>query len=621
MGYVREIRQNSIDSHQVSPGYVLTFTRWSNRSTFNYKQNGNNLDVRPPLVVYSDAIQVTTSDTKKQQSPTVTMVLKGGDINYSTAVAPGDFVTVNMLNWESDAERVRDKAIALQPINEIGDGYKGVYKVQSVVKSVKVDKRSGKKTLFYTVTAAGFTEFNNVMYYNPALVAAFSQVGTTLYQTAVGQFYQDLLKTNSEIQVLLKALFKILIGKSNKDNDAKVKNFGNTHFKIPTALGRLLGKNNITYANELYNYVIGIWKDSRTGGVGDQRIGSYFNPSFVQGSEGNFYSTGIPLQGNKEVVIENWNNQTAWSILQSYTNSILNEMYTTYRVGPDNRIHPTVVVRQKPFTTEHFKPPQGFNVTRFFQLPRWKISANLLYDLQTSKNDAARFNFVQVFTRQLADTAPQDMAQQTALGNFVTDEGDIQRNGLRPFVVASNFDWPVKDRNKKIRAKEWAQIISDWIIDGHLKESGVLTFQGIQDPVAVGDNIEFDNIVYHIEAISHTMTVVNDKKTFTTKITVSYGMDLRSSKQGPVYANMDHTDAQTNNEEDWENERILPGVSDSQNIRGRVQGEEVEATKQSSFTQPNLRKTRRKTEESNTGQDPNYGEYDNGKSIGKKNRN
>lgn len=620
MSYVREIRQNSIDSHQTSPGYVLTFLRWSNRDTYNYTIGAPGaLETRNPLVVVNDAIQVITSNTKKGLTPSATIMLKGGDINYSTAIHPGDFVFVNMLNWETDVERVADKARTIQPINKVGDGFCGVFRIQNLVEKVVVDPNSGKKSLTYTVTAAGFTEFNNVMYYNPAIAAAFRDKGAALWSTAVGEYYQDLLKSNSEIQPILKALFKVLIGKSFKDFDPKIKNYGNTHFKIPATLGALLGRPTATYATDVFNYILGVWGSSRGGLVNDQNIGLGFNPDFDTESEGNFYSTGIDLQGNKEVFIENWNSNTAWSILQGNSNPVLNEMYTTYRVSPDNDVVPTIVVRQKPFTTPHFIPPTGFPVTKYFDLPRWKISANLLLSKETSKNEAARFNFVQVFTRALADTADMDMAQQIALGNFQYDEEDIQRQGLRPYVVTSNFDFPIKERNKRIRAKEWSEIVSDWIIDGHLKESGTFTFFGIQDPISVGDNLEFDNIIYHIESVTKVMVQSpTGKKTFRTKITVSYGMDKRSSKTGPVYANMTHTDAHTRNQEDWEHERILPGIGDTQDVPGRIKGEEVRETRQGSFTPRVLRKTREKSKESNTGEDRKHGKDDGGTSKGSK---
>jgi hypothetical protein len=604
MGYIREINPNSRDSHQVSPAYVLTFTRWSNRDTFNYKDQ-KPLDVRKPLVVYNDAISVVTTDSKGSMSATATVVLKCGDINYATALHPGDFMIVNLVDWDSEAQAIHDKALLLKPINEVDDGFKGVYKIQSVVKTLRVDRASGNKQLYVTVTAASHTEFNNVIYYNPAIAASFSEKGAALWATAIGDYYSDKLKSESSCQEVVKDLFKILVGQSHKKPDPKIKNYGNTHFRIPATLGALLGRPDIKFANEFFNYVVGMWKDSKESKVNDKNIGPGFNPGFVQDkNRPNFITTGRPIQGRKEVTLENWNNQTSWSIIQGNINSVLNEMYTTHRVGPDNRIYPTIVVRQKPFTTDHFKDSQL--VTRFSQVPRWRISSNLLYDLQTSKNDAARFNFVQVYTRQLADTAEMDMAQQISLGNFVYDQGDIQRQGLRPYVVTSNFDFPAgkgTNSDKQLHGYIWSRIVGDWVIDGHLKESGVLTFQGLKDPVAVGDNLEFDNVIYHIEGVSHTMTINGDKKSWTTKLTVTYGIDMSSSKAGPVYANMTHTDAQTQNDEDWVNERILPGISDTQDITGRVNGEEIKPTEQISFTPKKLQKPRKNAKQRNSRND------------------
>lgn len=613
MAYIRDIRQNTIDSHQSSPGYVLTFLRWSNRDTFNYKNNGGPLEVREPLVVINDALQVSIGQKKNNPNHTCSMVLKNGSLNYPSAIHPGDFVIVNLLDWEEDVDRVAEKARLRKPINDLADGFKGVYKIQSVVKSIAVSG-NGAKTTTTTVTAVAFTELQNYIYYNPAIAAAFADRGTNLWATAIGEYYQDLLKTESSVQTILKALFKIFLGKSNKDFDSKIKNYGNTHFKIPTTLGDLLGVKNAKYVNEVYNYVLGVWKASKNLNANESNIGVGFNPSVNQESEGNFYNTGLTLQGNKEVSLENWNNNTAWSILQGYLNSVMNEMYTTFRVTPENKIMPTIVVRQKPFTNRHFKVPNGFPVTQYLELPRWNISPNLILDIQLAKNEAARYNFVQVFTRSLSDIAEMDMAQQIELGNFVEDREDIQRNGLKPYVVTSNFDFPTQS-NKRIRAKEWSQIVSDWVLNGHLKTSGKIKLVGIQDPISVGDNIQLDNVVLHIEGVQHTLTMANDKKIFRTVLTVSQGLDDRSSVSGPVYPDMDNPNAVTNLIQDYENERLLPGISDTQDVFGRTEGEQFKIPASSSFTQANLRKTKPKVT-SNTGEEPNPGKTDGGQSIG-----
>jgi len=643
MGYVKEIRQNSADSHQTSPGYVLTFVRWSNRDTFNYQQVGQDLTVksgkksnsktqgntktRSSFTVVNDAINVVTTDAKAQFTTTATAILKGGDIDYATSLHPGDFMFVNLLYWEKDVLRVRQQAGEEKPINGVDDGFKGVFRIQSVVKNLNIDRASGAKSVTYTVTAASFTEFNNTIYFNPAIAAAFQEVGSLLWSTAVGEYWQNFLKSTSDIQEIIPALFKILIGKSNSDIDVKIPKFGSTHFKIPSLVGRLLGKPKAKHISDLFDFITGVWESSKTANAFNNKdLAEGFNPSFKADAGPNFYVTGTPLQGNKQVSMESWNNNQAWSIVNGYLNQTLNEMYTTHRVNPQGLVTPTVIVRQKPFTTEHFEKPSGFPVTKFFSLPRWKVSPNLLLSMQTAKNEAARYNFVQVFTRTLMEAGidQQDMAEQITNENFVTDVGDIERSGLRPYIVTSNFDFggTAKDSSKKLRAKEWAQIVSDWVLNGHLKESGTLTFSGLQDPIASGDNLELDGVVYHIERVVHTMAIQGGKKIFNTRVDVSYGMDLRSKKAGQVYANMENVDSQLSNVEDYENNRLMPGLSDTQDIphRRQTKGEEAfndksgvskvdSRTRNVPFTPTSLNTPKTKPNEANTGFDNEHGKY------------
>ena len=609
MGYIKDIKSNTKDSHQMSPAYCLTFLRWSNRDTKNYNGSGlgpfglpvTPLDLRKPLVVYNDAISVRVSNSKQSLTPTTTMVLKGGDINYSTAISPGDFVIVNMLTWENDAQRIRNKAVALEPINEINDGFKGVFKVQSVVKNINIDEASGTKVLSYTITAAGFTEFNNVIYYNPAIVKAFAKEGTLLYQSRIMKEFVKILKTKNDIDSVIKILFKVLIGDPIKSDIKEIQDYGNSQFKIPQTLGMLLGKPGVRFASDLFDYIVGVWKDSKTSGVlGSEKEG--FNPKMTRDKSDNFWKTGVPLKGNKKAEIANFNSNTAWSIINGFLNEAINEIYTTYRLTPSGRVQPVVIARQKPFTTQHFKSSENISVTRFMNLPRWRISTSLLYQLQTSKNDAFRFNFVQLFTRSIPDNSVKgiDQTTQIALKNFVVDEGDIERNGVRPYSKTANFDFPGTNHpNRKLRAKEWSELLADWIIDGHLKESGIATFVGLQEPISVGDNIEIDGIVYHIESVTHSLNILpSGKKKFRTTLSLSYGMDIRSSKDGPVYANMEHTDYYTAVKEDFKNDKIMPATSETQNVKGRdhpgdQRGEELKNTEQRSFTPPTLRKPRK----------------------------
>jgi len=586
MAFIKRVNPNTKDSHQTSPGYVLTCLRWDNRDTFNYE--GDPLDIRKPLVIINDAIQVTVNNSKAGQNSSMVVVLKGGDINYATALNPGDYILVNMLNWEKDVWDVAVRAAAGDQINKQGDGFKGMYKIQTVNKNISVDA-NGIKSLSFTINAHGFTEMSNIMMFNPAIVSSFEEEGALLHSTAIGAYYQDKMKEKVDCQTIVRDLFKILIGKSEKSNDVKIPNYGNTHFKVPAKLGSLLGRKDAAYATDIFDYILGIW-DAESSSSKD--LGKGMNPHVTNiAAEGpNHFETQTPIQGNKMILMETWNNSKVWSIIYNNINSAMNEMYTTYRINKDGAVMPTVIVRQKPFTSNHFKVPTGFPVTKFFDLPRWDISPTLLLSASLGKNDAARFNFVQTFTRSLAATAAQDQAAQISEKNFTFDEGDISRNGLKPYIQTSNFDFPTDKETgggaKKIRAKEWNETISDWILEGHLKMSGTLKFVGIQDPISVGDNLEFDHTIFHIESVNHTITMLGDKKTFRTTISVSYGVDKASDDTRPVYAEMEYTDAHTRNLDDYDNERILPGISDTQLSLGRKQtdGEEKENTKEESFT-------------------------------------
>ena len=94
--FVKEIKMNSYDSHQTSPGMMLTCLRWGVRDTVNYP--GDPLGTRDPMIVYNDMITCTVANTKVGLTPQLNVELKAGDINYATALHPGDFVILNMVN-------------------------------------------------------------------------------------------------------------------------------------------------------------------------------------------------------------------------------------------------------------------------------------------------------------------------------------------------------------------------------------------------------------------------------------------------------------------------------------------------------------------------------------------
>lgn len=611
--FTQPINPNTKDSHQVSPGVMLTFIRYSNRDTFNYTTPEE--EVRKPLVVYNDAVNVSVSNTKSSVTSSMSATLRAGDINYATAVSPGDFVFVNMVDFEdkisivnqfgedTKGNSLRNRAASGQSINNYEDGFKGVFRIQSVKKILRTDPNTGTKAYFFQVQAFGFTEFNTVIYYDPQVFAKVQESGFKLFMQQFDSWWGRNGKADFEVQDLMPVLITALIGQGRRSLNLKVPTAPVSHFKVPSTVGSLLGySNGVESAIDIYSIYLGIWGSSS--GISGENPEEGFNPNMTAGGNSlpeNYYFSGSKLQGRKVIVPEYWNNVKIWSIMRKYVNPLINEMYTTYRVNPEGKVTPSLVIRQKPFTSEHFnssteekdKPLQSkkkWKTTKYFDIPRWVLNPTMVYDLELGKDEAARVNFVQIYTRSIAANDARNRAKQAGTGNFMFDEEDIQRNGLKPYLQTADFDFPGQNGSKETKGKEWSELVSDWVINGHLRESGTFSCAGIELPVSVGDNLQFDGIVYHIESVTHNVSIQPNtgKKTFRTNFTVSFGTDLRSDNSRPVYAEMEHTDSYKERIENHENgEAILPGFSDTQHIAGsntRRLGEEIRETPEESFT-------------------------------------
>jgi hypothetical protein len=538
--------------------------------------------------VVNDAISVTAGNSKNGVTTSLTAVLKGGDINYATALAPGDFVFCNIVN---DSEKITKggnslskRAAGKRPINNYNDGFKGVYKVQTCRKEMTVDSRSGMKVLVYRLQAFGFTEFNSIIYYDPQVFNQFSGK-FKLFAAQFDTFWADIVskKNTFSVQTLMQLLTKALVGQGLRNQSSKIKTNEVRQFQVPQDVGQLLGFTGAKYVSDIYTFYYGRWSTS-SGQAATPGLG--FNSGVGASSDGGatFFDVGGELEGRRILAAEYWNNVKVWNILKSYSNETMNEMYTTYRVNQSNKVVPMFITRQKTFTTQHYT--EFGTVSRHLEMPRWKISPNLVTDIDLGKDEAARINFVQIYTRSVSINDAKSRAAQAGQENYKTDIDDVVRHGLHPYLATANFDFPADGGStpNTEKGKEWASIVSDWLFGGHLKESGTLTCIGIDEPISVGDKCEFDSIVYEIESVADTIAISKDgQKQFRTKLGLSYGMDKRSSGAGPVYAEMDNTYAQSDNALDYKQKRIKPGISDTQDISGRQNGEATRPTKEPTF--------------------------------------
>lgn len=594
--------------HQTSPAWVLTFLQWEVRDTLRTEPTTSlNFTTIPtvPLVVENDCIRLNVADSKSVLTPSMSATLLVLDINYETEIGPGDFVFVNMLNWEADARRVANQARALQPINGPNDGFKGFFKVQSVRKSLVTDPQSGTKHYAVNITGFAFTEFNNSIYFNPYLLSSTDQ-NLQIYLTNIGinwanmQIDKGLTRVQSVVQYLINSFIGSGFPNNSRKTDTIAPFTANTHFYMPQGVGNLLGVDTLESAKDAYNYIFGIQQYSAQA----QTLAQGMNPAGVSPNAtdiSRFILLADPVEGNTVTKPEYWNQQQAWSILNQFTNAPLNELYTCFRISPNGSIMPTVIFRQIPFTTDNFVNG-AYKVTRFMSVPRWNINPALAFSFDLGRDETLRTNYVQYYGRAVTGPAGFDISEDTAKQNYVYDLDDVQRNGLRPHVVTSEFDrLPDPPYTPSgFRSPGWAKILGDALIGGHLKMSGTINFVGIPEPIAVGDNLQFDQVVYHIEQITHTaIQEPGGKKTFRTSIVVSSGLDIQNgtgANKNVVYSEMAYGSAYDKRQDDYDNTQILPGVSESQDIVSRPNNPDSPVTGGQSFVEPNVGTSVNKTQ-------------------------
>lgn len=576
--------------HQSSPAWVLTFITWDVRDTLRaIAQTGKDkslLQTRNPIVVENDCIQVTVNVNKAMLTDSVNITLLETDVNYSTAIAPGDFVFVNMLNWEKDARRIVNIARSkkLGAINDIDDGFKGIFKVQGVRKTISTDTKTGVKRVVVRINGYAFTEFNNSIYFNPYMLnnSAGSDKEKLLFSTDLIHTYNQLVNPfiNPTCQNVISYLISGFIGSGVTDRKiTNVKGIPvttNTHFYMPTEVGTLLGIDNVKAAKDIYTYLFGIQKYDAFSK--NTSLARGMNPDFNKPIDRFYYTKAGPCAGTVQFKAEYWNNVNAWSIINQYLNAPLNELYTCFRISPEGSVMPTVVYRQIPFTSELFgQPPFDINaiVTKFLSIPRWRIATSLIINSDLGRDEAARVNFVQIYAQPPADIGRQkidaSMSGQTSSKNFAYDVNDVLRSGLRASVITTTFQ-DLTAYSDIYVGRRWALIVGDALIGGHLKLNGTIECVGIVDPIAVGDNLEYDGNVYHIEEVVHscTLNTATGDKTFRTTLKLSYGVSVVDTRSGLAYPEMVHTSGYQNRKGNYlYGNESLPGVSEEQDVSYR----------------------------------------------------
>jgi len=361
--------------------------------------------------------------------------------------------------------------------------------------------------------------------------------------------------------------------------------------KIPRSVPTILGNPSANYLFELYNIYTGVLKYATKNKTSKPWMdfaptgNNLFGKGGMNNREPIWKQSSIPLKGWIYYQMPNWEGTNIWQLLNTFLNPTINEMYTCLRCDEYNRIRPTIIARERPLGTNLFNlisntkmsatsanvdisnafnsskvpsiAPVGINSktferAMFIDNPTWIIDDNMVLSYSVSTSEARRINCTVVWTTSMTDgingTQVQDNIQNSPIetqkelqmigGNWVTDDNDIARNGLRMDISTSNFDVPGTACNN---ANFWARMRADWLFNGHLKPSGTIHLVGIQEPICEGDNAQIRGVLFHIDAVTHNASIAaNGDKIWTTTLSVSNGIiasSLLSGSTVPRYIN------------------------------------------------------------------------------------
>lgn len=603
MAFQYVLDANSGDSHQVSPYWLALIVPFRYRVTADraralsesadYVQDISFADMTDPmaegpkLLLEHEIVQWQVMHAKANPQGVMSLTLANTGVDWRMKVVGGDWVLFWAFDNRQDYLRIRQILRKVkdgtEPMprdisnacNKFNDGLKFVGRINGVRRTRRRNGGTGTISSTYALTCVSFKEMNFTIHFNPAFRGKYG--GNDLQFQADFSGLNDFVLSGAQGRIqsakAITSLMNICLGRGpgaawgfglrpqSPDEDQIATSSPNSGVRvaIPTTVGAILNGNG---SGLEYNFidilhgVVGVQSYSQQGAV-DPGVG--FTP---QVPEGNF------LEGEFLPQTLDFNQRPVWSILQTYLNEPINEMYTTLRVGIDGYVRPTVVARQIPFSSRMMDaknthandgvetvvtallPGRSIyrNISRsierptyqtpFLDIPRWVISPRLVESEDLGTSDSLRFNYIHCpphdITAAGSSQFMNDNAMYVMAPPFI-DKKDIQRHGLSLYTRPVNAHLRVSDEKAvgSSSAGYWTRLMTDFIITQNLRVSGTLRLAGIQQPICVGDNTEYDGFVYHIEQVVHSGSVLGiGQRSFTTDIQMSNGISLASDDVG-----------------------------------------------------------------------------------------
>ena len=479
---------------------------------------------------------IQTSKSKSQPAGTFNLTLSPFK-NWVETITPGSWCCLLMSNTpitKADLTKANRKQVKM------------IGKIESVRVDTKVDDSGARMTTFNITGIDWGHIFNNTVYIdnnivggdepqnqgNPAAIA----LRKILFGSKDGS--PGIAPVRANLSSILGIFGEPLIGFTEVGKDVHRLGKAIYDFRMPKEMAvffnfRAPGGKITT--NQKINKILNL------------QTGRLVSPDkYDNGSEASGFVDPFSLQGTNSF----------WDILIENSNPALNEMFCELRWDKDktlNGVALTLYNRIKPFSYKgsNFKKPT--NLSSYFQNLRvhkiedkGDIDPVNVISVNAGTNWRDKYNFIEIKPQFQDFDILKNWYKQKCQ---IADEPAFSREGFRPMIVGTK-QFPTGSTQKSgadaavtadfNQLTIWAQLLKEWYFDTHRMLNGTLVLHGIDEYIAVGDNIRFDAglvsptpninadtvaknknefILAHIENVSHNFTIVNgDTRSYTTTI-------------------------------------------------------------------------------------------------------
>lgn len=474
------------------------------------------------VLVRKDILSIKTTKTKSSTG-SFTIVLSSA-VNWKKAITVGSWCFIH----------ISDRHLSGGEDTEPYGGLKMIGIVKSVRRQESVSPETGTRMVRYIVSGEDFQSmFSAKVFISPQITQDKENSAVTSL-AVLGKLFEGTIDKNpSEV---VNALIDAILGNSAVTYTIKGADGKQKTEKAPLSPFRAgIG---LEVPSEVYEKVLGV-------------SGKQFASLIGRGIQAN-------LMGKISSFIPSFSDQTElWSAIQTYSNPILNEVYTELlpaNVNGKTRLIPSFIMRPIPFS---INPPSGteaYTIKFLSSLQKSKpidpkklgrekaekerqkatevgprnidhfyISRQVFEDeiisMDDGKSDSERMNFFLV-SSTIAGNADAiiQITKAKQIENMV-NTASAKRHGLRPLIFTTNYD-VLRDKDPDYSVM--TNIVKDMFQNGYMYENGFLTMVGTPNHIPVGTNIMFSERgwIAHVEAVSHDFSVESGTghKTYLTSI-------------------------------------------------------------------------------------------------------